>query len=118
MTVGGPGGIGGPKGPGGPSGSGAADADGLDDAGGVDAAAGAPSARELDAAHAVSSPDVERLAADLAAGRITPQQAVDHMVDQIANGAPLGAARRAELRELVVDLVANDPYLGGLIGRI
>jgi hypothetical protein len=115
MTIGGPGGVGGPKGPGGVGGTSAPEVDGVDDAHDVDATAGA---RDLDAAHAVSSPDVERLAADLAAGRITPQQAVDHMVDQIANGAPLGAAERAELRELIVDLVANDPYLGGLIGRI
>ncbi len=61
--------------------------------------------------------DVDGLAAEVAAGRMTPREAVDRLVDTMA-GPELGASERAELREMLTDLVANDPYLGGLVGRV
>jgi hypothetical protein len=106
-TIGGPGGIGGPKGPDGPDGPTGADA--LEDA------AGTAEAASVEAAgHGTV---VDGLAAEIAAGRMTPREAVDRLVDLTA-GPELGAAERAELREMLTELVANDPYLGGLVGRI
>jgi hypothetical protein len=102
-TIGGPGGIGGPKGPSGPDGP-----DGLDAPADVDDVA------TTDAATATM---IDKLAADIAAGTLTPHEAIDRLVDATA-GPELGAVERAELREMLTDLVANDPYLGGLAGRI
>jgi hypothetical protein len=103
-TIGGPGGIGGPKGPVGPEGPSEID----------DVAGDAPVEQAQGTARAS---DVEALAAEVAAGRLTQREAIDRLVDATA-GPGLGAAERAELRELLTDLVANDPYLGGLVGRI
>lgn len=61
--------------------------------------------------------DIEALAAEIAAGRLTPQEAIDRLVEATADPG-LDAAERAELRALVSDLVTNDPYLGDLAGRI
>jgi hypothetical protein len=103
-TIGGPGGIGGPKGPGGPEGPSEID----------DVAGDAP----VEQAPAAGPPgDALALAAEIAAGRLTPQEAIDRLVDAAA-GPGLDAAERAELRALLTDLVANDPYLGSLAGRI
>lgn len=96
-SIGGPGGIGGPKGPSGPEGP-----EGVDD---VAEAPATGEAKGLDAAMA-----------QLRAGQLTPREAIDRMVDEA--GAGLGQTERAELRELIVDLVANDPYLSSLVGRI
>lgn len=60
---------------------------------------------------------VDKLAADIAAGKLSPQDAIDRLVDATA-GPELGATERAELRELLGDLVANDPYLSSLINRV
>jgi hypothetical protein len=100
-TIGGPGGIGGPKGPTGPEGP-----DEIDGDLGVDEATASKAAGELEA-----------MAADIAAGRLTPREAVDKLVDEIAGTQQLGTAERAELRELLTDMVANDPYLASLVGR-
>jgi hypothetical protein len=101
-TIGGPGGVGGPKGPKPPDDLGELDEVAPDT--GVEAAA---RTNELDA-----------IAADLSAGKLTPHEAVEKLVDQIASGTDLGAADRAELRALMTDLVANDPHLGSLINRL
>ena len=98
-SIGGPGGIGGPKGPSG--------VDRPDELEGADEVASTEKAGQFDA-----------IAADVAAGKMTPQEAVDRMVDEIAGHEDLAAADRAELRELLADLVANDPYLSSLVGRI
>jgi hypothetical protein len=106
-SIGGPGGIGGPKGPTGPDRPDAADD--VSDVGadtGVERASAAVPTTELDA-----------IAADIAAGRLSPREAVDRLVDQIAGTEQLPAADRAELRELLSDLVANDPYLAALVTR-
>ncbi len=103
--IGGPGGVGGPKGPGGPTGpEGPDDVDDVADVSGPERTA---PAGNLDA-----------LAADIAAGRLTPQQAVDRLVDEIAGSQALDATQRAELRELMADMIANDPNLAALVGRI
>jgi hypothetical protein len=103
-TIGGPGGIGGPKGPAGPEGP-----SDIDDVAGDVPVEQAPAA--------APASEIEALAAEVAAGRLTQREAIDRLVDAAA-GPELGAAERAELRELLTDLVANDPYLGGLAGRI
>ena len=103
--IGGPGGVGGPKGPGGPQGP--EGPDDVPDVGEVSGPGQAAPTGKLDA-----------LAADLAAGRLTPQQAVDRLVDEIAGTQTLDASERAELRELMADLIANDPNLAALVGRI
>jgi hypothetical protein len=105
-SIGGPGGIGGPKGPG-----------GIDAADGADALESPDATAGPEATAATSgTSDIDALAADVAAGRLTPREAIDRLVDATAAG--LDAAERAELREMISDLVANDPYLSGLAGRI
>lgn len=101
---GGPGGIGGPKGPSGPGGP--AELDEVARETPVEAAQGTADTADIDA-----------LAADVAAGRLTPREAIDRLVDATI-GTGIDPAERAELRELLSDLVANDPYFGGLIGRV
>jgi hypothetical protein len=96
-SIGGPGGIGGPKGPTGP--------DGADEVGDVAEAPAAGETTSLDAT-----------LAQLRSGQLTPREAIDRMVDDA--GVGLGQTERAELRELIVDLVANDPYLSSLVGRV
>ena len=100
-TIGGPGGVGGPKGPGGPDAP-----DGPEEVGGAESA------------EAAAPGDFEAIAAELAAGKLTAQEAVERMIDEIAGHADFAAADRAELEELLGDLVANDPYLASLVGRI
>lgn len=99
-----PGGVDGPKGPDGPDGPPELD----------DLAGDAPVEQPREAARAS---DIEALAAEVAAGRLTQREALDRLVEATA-GPGLDAAERAELRELLTDLVANDPYLGGMVGRI
>ena len=104
-TIGGPGGVGGPKGPGG-----ASDVDGpdeLDDAGSLDSTTAARAADGLEA-----------MASEIAAGRLSPREAVDKLVEEIAGSDALGKTEQAELRELLTDLVANDPYLQSIVGRV
>lgn len=106
--IGGPGGVGGPKGPGGPTGP-----DGPDDV---------HDASEVgdvtDVAGTAPAGNIDKLAADIAAGRLTPQQAVDRLVDEIAGTQDLGETERAELKEMMQDLIENDPNLAALVGRI
>lgn len=112
-TIGGPGGIGGPKGPGGVDGP-----DGPDDVEGLEGAERADQTTDVQGTAATGATgDIDALAAEVAAGRITRQEAIDRLVEATA-GPELGAAERAELRELLTDLVANDPYLGALANRI
>ena len=106
-SVGGPGGIGGPKGPSGPGGP-----DGPDDVGDVGGDTAIQSSRAARAAG-----ELEAMAAEIAAGKLTAREAVDKLVDEIAGSDQLGASERADLRELLTDLVANDPYLSSLVGR-
>jgi hypothetical protein len=106
--IGGPGGIGGPKGPSGPTGPGDVDDVGdIDDVSGVDAAQASKAATGLEA-----------MAADIAAGKLTANEAIDRLVSEIAGSDQLGSTEQAELREMLTDLVANDPYLQSLVGRL
>lgn len=106
--IGGPGGIGGPKGPSGPTGPGDVDDVGdIEDLGGVDAAQASKAATGLEA-----------MAAEIAAGKLTANEAIDRLVSEIAGSDQLGHAEQAELREMLTDLVANDPYLQSLVGRL
>ena len=106
--IGGPGGVGGPKGPGGPQGP--------DDVSDVHDASEVRDVGEV--AGTAPTGNIDALAADIAAGKITPQQAVDRLVDEIAGTQQLAESERAELREMMTDLIANDPNLAALVGRI
>ena len=98
-TIGGPGGIGGPKGP--------------SDVGDATEVEGA----DKNTATTAATSDIDVLAAEVAAGRLTPHEAIDRLVDATA-ASDLGPAERAELREMLVELIANDPYLGTLANRV
>ena len=67
---------------------------------------------------AVATRTLEALAGELAAGRSTSREAVRALIDHLVETAQLDAAERAELRELLADLVTNDPYLGGRVSRL
>ena len=110
-SIGGPGGIGGPKGPSGPSGPDGPDGpDDVGDVGDVGDVTGATAAR--------AASGLEAMASEIAAGKQTAREAVDKIVDEIAGSDQLGNTERAELRELLTDLVANDPYLQSLVNRV
>ena len=115
MTSGisGPGGPGGPRGPGGPTG---ADAAGEITGAGAALAAEVERLRAAREAGAAPPTDLARLAADLDAGRITGDEAIAELVAGL--GLELGDLDGAELRALVSDLVATDPYLAGLAARL
>jgi hypothetical protein len=115
-TIGGTGGIGGPKGPAGPGGPG--DLDGPDATAAADPTTAPAQAAASSATGATGQADLAAIAADIAAGKLTPREAVDRLVDQIAGTEVLDPADRAELREMMADLVANDPHLQGLLGRV
>ena len=118
-TIGGPGGIGGPKGPKGPDGPDAnAGPDASDGPDKLSGGRGPDAASAAGATGATGQADIDAIAADIAAGKLTPREAVDKLVDQIAGTDVLDPADRAELREMMADLVANDPHLQGLLGRI
>ncbi len=108
-TIGGPGGIGGPKGPKGPDGP-----SDVDDVADVTDVAGA----KAEGAQGVGQADIDAIASDVAAGKLSPREAVDRLVDQISGTDVLDPADRAELREIMSDLVANDPHLQSLLGRV
>ncbi|MCL4227844.1 MAG: hypothetical protein KJZ91_25545 [Myxococcales bacterium] len=79
------------------------------------AAHGAAAAGRSDAAIATGQTDaLAGLAADLDAGRVTPEEAMARLVDDAVAGLP--PAEQAELRGMMEDLIASDPYLGGLLG--
>lgn len=135
-SIGGPGGIGGPKGPSGPGGPGGpggpVDVDGPDAAdGGAQSSGAAGNVRDVRdvrgpaeaghvdaAAGAKASSGIEAMAADIAAGKLTANEAIERLVNEIAGADHLGPTEQAELKEMLTDLVANDPYLQSLVGRI
>ncbi|HEY6039062.1 MAG TPA: hypothetical protein VIV58_32490 [Kofleriaceae bacterium] len=116
-TIGGPGGIGGPKGPKGPDGPDGPDS-GPDGPDKLSGGRGPDAAAATSATGATGHADIDAIAADIAAGKLTPREAVDKLVDQIAGTDALDPADRAELRQMMADLMANDPHLQGLLGRI
>lgn len=107
MTTIGPGG----NGPIGPADGGGA-VDGVEGPDGAVAADAAEPALEPGAAG--DADPLTRLAADLDAGRISPEQAMAELIDGSLAGLP--PEEQAEVRRLMEDLVASDPYLGGLLG--
>ena len=110
-SIGGPGGIGGPKGPQGPG-----EIDGTSGVDDVDVGDIAEVSVER-AEGTGRAADIDALSAQVAAGRLTAREAIDRLVDATAT-PDMDATERAELRELLTDLVANDPYLGGLAHRV
>lgn len=71
---------------------------------------------QVGASERASLRGVDALANELSAGRITPKQALDALVE--AAGADLGPTERAELREILGELLANDPHLRGLASSL
>jgi hypothetical protein len=109
-SIGGPGGIGGPKGPQGPG--------EIDGTSGVDDVAEVSDARGVERAEGTGrAADIYALSAQVAAGQLTAREAIERLVDATAT-PDMDATERAELRELLTDLVANDPYLGALANRV
>lgn len=76
----------------------------------------AQAAAQVGAAERASLRGVDALASELSAGRITPRQALDALVE--AAGADLGPTERAELREILGELLANDPHLRSLTSSL
>src|SRR5205823_10491738 len=92
------GGIGGPKGPG--------SIGTTEDVGDIgDVASGVESGT---AADRVGPSELDALASDLATGKLTPREAIDHLVARAGAGLP--APAQAGPREMITDLVADDPY--------
>jgi hypothetical protein len=113
---GGPGDAGGPKGPG-----------DVGDVGEAEAPVEAGAPLEVHAAHAaraaaaggIETAQIDRIAADLDAGRISGREALDRLLDEAVPGdLALGEAERAELREAMEELIAHDPHLAALAARI
>jgi hypothetical protein len=119
--VGGPGGVG-PKGPtADPAATSAADEAGASEstsaassAGSAEASAQAGAAQRASIAAGLHGMDA--LAGEIAAGRLTPRQAIDYLVD--AAGVGLEAGEQTQLRELLSDLFANDPHLQSLLDQL
>ena len=105
--IGGPGGIGGPKGPSGPSGPGGP--------GGPDGPDGPDGLDEL--GPPIRTSDIDILAKEVAAGRLSPREAIDKLVDATAT-PDLSTEERSELRELLSDLVENDPFFTNVTNRV
>jgi len=71
------------------------------------------------AQRAVAASTIEALAAEVAAGRLSSREVTRELIDRLVETAGgIDVAERAELRELLFDLVTNDPTLGGLVGRL
>jgi hypothetical protein len=107
--AGGPGGIGGAKPP-----SGVEDAIDVGDVGETGRVTDTPAASVGPAR--VDRGALDALANDIATGRLTAHEAVEQLVAQAGAGLP--ALEQTELRELLTELVANDPYLGSLAKQL
>ncbi len=118
-SIGGPGGVG-PKGP--PTGVsaeptlGQAPASAAERALQSEHAAAVQQAQGAHGAQGAQLRDLDALASEVAAGRLSPRQAIDTLVE--AASADLAPTERAELRELLTELFANDPHLRGLVGSL
>ena len=121
--INGPGGPTSPSGPGGVTDSAAADGamatDGTADASTTNFAGQVRNASaEASAASTTQAPSsVDVLAAEISAGRMTPNQAIDVLLDQAA-GPDLPVQQRTELRELLTDMLVNDPHFAELSRRV
>ncbi len=107
-----------PSGPAGPTDSAAA-ADGAADASATNFADQVRNASaNTTTAAATSGPNsVDALATEINAGRMTPNQAIEVLLDQTA-GPDLPVEQRAQLRELLTDMLANDPHFAELTRRL
>jgi len=109
----GSGGVGGPRGPDGPRGPGGAG--GIDEPG--EALATPIDTGGARGAEAGSSASIDRLSADLEAGRITPDEALAQLISEAVPGG-LPPNEIAELKSTLSDLLASDPYLAALAARL
>ncbi len=110
--AGGPGGIGGAKPPG---------VDATAEVGDVGETLGVVDTAEAShvaqtAASRLTPGTLDALANDIATGKLTVHEAIERLVAQAGAGMP--QLEQTELRELLADLVANDPYLGSLAKRL
>lgn len=113
-SIGGPGGVGGPRGPGGPEGPDGPDIDGLDGARETEGASAPETIARTSTADGI---DTQALAAEIAAGRLSPQEAIERLVDAMA-GPDLPPEMRTGVRELLRDELANDPHLQSLVDHL
>ena len=116
--INGPGGPTSPSGPAGPTDSAAA-ADSAADTSATNFAdqVRSASANSTTAATTSAPSSVDTLATEISAGRMTPNQAIEVLLDQAA-GPDLPVEQRAQLRELLTDMLANDPHFAELTRRI
>jgi hypothetical protein len=85
---------------------------------GIGGAEGAGEALSLGAASGTSgATGIDRLAADLQAGRISADEALAQLVAEAIPGG-LEGLDRADLQAVLDDLVATDPYLASLATRL
>jgi hypothetical protein len=49
---------------------------------------------------------------------LTPHEAVERLIAEVVDGDAMTASDQAELRELMTDLLAHDPHLAALVGRL
>ncbi|HTJ44886.1 MAG TPA: hypothetical protein VL463_22420 [Kofleriaceae bacterium] len=67
----------------------------------------------------IDTSGIDRIAADLDAGRISGREALDRLIDEAVPGdLGLDDAERAELRAAMAEMIQNDPHLAGLASRI
>ncbi len=106
-------GITGPGGPKGPASTEATEAASGTERVGASLAA---EVERLRGAGAAAPTELSALAADLDAGRISGDEALARLVSSL--GGELGELDGAELRALMADLIASDPYLAGLAAKL
>lgn len=112
--IGGPGGVGGPSGPSGPEGPDGPDADGLEGARETEGTTGADAIARPASTDGV---DTQAIAAEIAAGRLSPHEAIEQLVDAMA-GPDVPSEMRAGMRELLKDELENDPHLQSLVSHL
>ena len=107
----------GPSGPGGIAG-GPTGVDGIDEVDELADVQKSSASSSASAATGVAGNDpLAALAADLSAGKISPHQALERLIDSTMHEG-LSAADRSDLRAMITDLADNDPYLKSLLGQL
>jgi hypothetical protein len=66
------------------------------------------------AQHAAGTDYIAQLATEVSAGRMSATEAVDVLVEAAA-GPDLPDVQRTELRELLTEIIANDPHFASLL---
>jgi len=87
----------------------------------ADAVEHATRAEELghvgDAAALSNNSAIDQITTDFASGKLDRTQAIEALIEAVMP-AHLGGVPRAEVKEIMLDLVASDPYLQQLVSRL